>query len=94
MTANDLALHTITEQSTMSRTLDAMEEQGLIKSRPRKGDLRVREVYLTEEGRGLFAEFWPAMYRRYADVFVGVSEAEYETFISVLHKMLHNVRQV
>ena len=93
MTANDLALHTITEQSTMSRTLDAMEEQGLIKSRPRKEDLRVREVYLTEEGRQLFAEFWPAMYRRYSDVFNGVSEAEYESFISVLHKMLQNMNQ-
>jgi MarR family transcriptional regulator for hemolysin len=93
MTANDLALHTITEQSTMSRTLDAMEEQGLIKSRPRKGDLRVREVYLTEKGRQLFAEFWPVMYKRYSDVFNGVSEAEYEAFISVLHKMLQNVGQ-
>lgn len=91
MTANDLALHTITEQSTMSRTLDAMEEQGLIESRPRKEDLRVREVYLTEKGRQLFAEFWPAMYRRYSDVFNGVSEAEYESFISVLHKMLQNM---
>ena len=91
MTANDLALHTITEQSTMSRTLDAMEEQGLIKSRPRKEDLRVREVYLTEKGRQLWAEFWPSMYRRYSDVFNGVSEAEYESFISVLHKMLQNM---
>jgi MarR family transcriptional regulator for hemolysin len=93
MTANDLALHTITEQSTMSRTLDAMEEQGLIKSRPRKEDLRVREVYLTEKGRQLFAQFWPSMYRRYSNVFSGVSESEYESFISVLHKMLHNVNQ-
>ena len=93
MTANDLALHTITEQSTMSRTLDAMEQQGLIKSRPRKEDLRVREVYLTDKGRQLFAAFWPAMYRRYSDVFSGISEAEYESFISVLHKMLQNVNQ-
>ncbi|MGE0007144.1 MAG: MarR family winged helix-turn-helix transcriptional regulator [Parvibaculaceae bacterium] len=93
MTANDLALHTITEQSTMSRTLDAMEEQGLVESRPRKEDLRVREVYPTEKGRELFAAFWPAMYRRYSDVFSSVSEAEYESFISVLHKMLQNMNQ-
>lgn len=94
MTANDLALHTITEQSTMSRTLDAMEKHGLIKSRPRKGDLRVREVYLTDKGRHYFAQFWPSMYKRYSEVFEGVSEAEYETFITVLHKMLQNVNQV
>jgi MarR family transcriptional regulator for hemolysin len=93
MTANDLALHTITEQSTMSRTLDAMEQQGLVKSRPRKEDLRVREVYLTDKGRQLFAQFWPTMYRRYSDVFTGISEAEYESFISVLHKMLQNINQ-
>jgi DNA-binding MarR family transcriptional regulator len=93
MTANDLALHTITEQSTMSRILDAMEEQGLIESRPRREDLRVREVSLTDEGRRLFARFWPAMYRRYSDAFDGIGEAEYESFISVLHKMLHNMSQ-
>ena len=93
MTANDVALHTITEQSTMSRTLDAMEEQGLIKSRPRKEDLRVREVYLSEKGRQLFAQFWPSMYRHYSNVFNGVSESEYESFISVLHKMLQNMNQ-
>ena len=70
-----------------------MEQQGLVRSRPRKEDLRVREVYLTEKGRQLFAQFWPVMYRRYSDVFNGISEAEYESFISVLHKVLQNVNQ-
>lgn len=93
MTANDLAIHTITEQSTMSRTLDAMEEQGLVKSRPREGDLRVREVFLTEKGAETFRAFWPSMYRRYAQAFDGVSEAEYQGFIAVLHRVLGNLER-
>jgi DNA-binding MarR family transcriptional regulator len=91
MTANDLALHTITEQSTMSRTLDAMEEQGLVRSRPREGDLRVREVFLTEKGAETFRAFWPSMYRRYSQAFDGLSEAEYEAFIGILHRVLNNL---
>jgi hypothetical protein len=31
------------------------------------------------------------MYRRYAQAFDGVSEAEYETFIGVLHRVLGNL---
>ena len=48
---------------------------------------------MQQQGRQLFAQFWPAMYRRYSNVFNGVSEAEYESFISVLHKMLQNMNQ-
>src|SRR4051812_836139 len=42
LTTNDLAVLTVSEQSTMSRTLDAMEEQALIQRRQREGDMRVR----------------------------------------------------
>ena len=37
VTINELSLYALTEQSTMSRTLDALEEQGYIRRRPRAG---------------------------------------------------------
>lgn len=93
LTVNDLSVFAVTEQSTMSRTLDAMEEQGFIRRRPREGDLRVREIFITEEGRAAFDEVWPMMYEKFSDMFEGVDAAEYQAFVSTLHKVLANVRK-
>ena len=92
LTINDLAVYTVTEQSTMSRTLDAMEAQGLVRREAHHTDNRVRQIYLTEAGRTLFDEMWPTMWNAFSAMFAGVSDSEYETFLSVLHKMLRNVR--
>ena len=40
VTINELSFYALTEQSTMSRTLDALEEQSLIVRKPRAEDLR------------------------------------------------------
>ncbi|WP_349372045.1 MarR family transcriptional regulator [Salinarimonas sp.] len=93
LTVNDLSVFAVTEQSTMSRTLDALEEQGFIRRRPREGDLRVREIFITEQGRAAFDEVWPMMYDKFSDMFEGVDAAEYQAFVSTLHKVLANVRK-
>lgn len=93
LTVNELSVFAVTEQSTMSRTLDSMEEQGLIRRQPRAGDARVREVSITEEGRALFADVWPTMYGAFLRMFEGVSEDEYRAFTGTLQKVLRNVRR-
>jgi MarR family transcriptional regulator for hemolysin len=90
LTVNELSLFTVTEQSTMSRMLDAMEEQGLIRRQARVDDLRVREVHPTPEGRELFARFWPTLYDRFTRLFRGVGEEEYQAFVGTLHKLIQN----
>ena len=90
LTVNELSLFTVTEQSTMSRMLDAMEEQGLIRRQAREDDLRVREVHPTSEGRELFARFWPTLYDRFTRLFRGVGEEEYQAFVGTLHKLIQN----
>ena len=92
ITVNELALFAVTEQSTMSRTLDALEEQDLIRRKPKAGDLRVREVFITEQGLSLFASIWPGIYALYARFFEGVGEGEFRGFIATLHKVLRNTR--
>lgn len=93
LTINELAIYSVTEQSTMSRTLDTMEEQGLIRREPRASDLRAREVYLTEKGRQAFARFWPTMYREHCRLFAGLDTDEYRAFVGTLHRILANVRK-
>lgn len=90
LTTNELAVLTVAEQSTMSRTLDAMEELGLIRRRQREADLRVREIHITDPGRATFDRFWPTMFESYARLFDGISEAEHQAFLLTLHKLLRN----
>jgi DNA-binding MarR family transcriptional regulator len=91
MTINELSVYAVTEQSTMSRTLDAMEEQGLIRRQARADDMRVREIHISEEGRALFGRIWPGMYAMYRAMFDGVDEAEFRTLTWTLQKVLRNM---
>ncbi|AGB72220.1 MULTISPECIES: MarR family winged helix-turn-helix transcriptional regulator [Rhizobium] len=93
LTINELSVFAVTEQSTMSRTLDSLEQQGYIRRQPRAEDMRIRDVSITEEGRAAFEKVWPTMYDLFLQMFDGVDEAEYRTFISTLHKVLQNIRK-
>jgi len=93
LTVNELAYLAVVEQSTMSRTLDALEGQGLVRRQSRSDDMRVRELYITELGRTAFSESWPLLYGLYADLFVGVDADEYDRFIDTLHKVLRNMHR-
>jgi MarR family transcriptional regulator for hemolysin len=92
-TVNELAVYTVTEQSTMSRALEAMVREGLVSRQPRPGDARVREVHLTKAGRETFRRFWPEMHEAFMRMFAGLSESEYETLIRLLTRVLRNIRR-
>jgi MarR family transcriptional regulator, transcriptional regulator for hemolysin len=91
VTINELSFYALTEQSTMSRTLDALEDQGLIVRKPRAEDLRVRDVDITQAGRDAFAKVWPVMYELLLKMLDGVDTEEYKGFIATLHKIIRNI---
>lgn len=93
LTINELSVYAVIEQSTMSRSLDALEKQGLIQRKARASDGRVREIYITELGRAQFDEFWPAMLEDYRQLFAGIDAEERDSFLRTLHKMLGNIRE-
>jgi len=93
LTINELSLYALTEQSTMSRTLDALEEQGLIVRKPRAEDLRVRDVDITQAGRDAFGKVWPTMYDLLLKMLDGVDAKEYKAFTATLHKMIANIHK-
>lgn len=93
LTINELSVFAVTEQSTMSRTLDSLEEQGYIRRQPRAGDMRVRDVMITEEGRAVFETIWPTMYEYLLQMMQGIDEEEYRAFVTTLQKILRNVRR-
>ena len=92
LTINELSALAVTEQSTMSRTLDTLEARGFVSRRPRASDLRVREVEITAAGREAFDAFWPVMFRHYGQMFRGIGEGEFSKFVATLQKVLRNNR--
>ena len=93
LTINELSVYAVTEQSTMSRTLEALEKAGLVRRQERESDARVREIYLTEKGRSEFDRVWPTMHARYEEMFAGIDADERAAFVATLQKLLKNVRR-
>jgi MarR family transcriptional regulator for hemolysin len=93
LTINELAVYAVTEQSTMSRTLEALESAGLVRRVERKSDGRVREIYLTDEGWQEFDAVWPVMHAGYETMFAGIDTDERAAFIATLQKVLRNIRR-
>lgn len=92
LTINELSVYAVTEQSTMSRTLEALETAGLVRREERASDGRVREIYLTDSGRQEFDAVWPIMYAGYQRMFDGIDPGEQTAFVTTLQKVLRNIR--
>ncbi|WP_292898242.1 MarR family winged helix-turn-helix transcriptional regulator [Nitratireductor sp.] len=93
MSINELSVYTVIEQSTMSRTLDALEAQGLVRREACQDDSRTRHIFLTDKGREEFNRAWPAMHDAFAEMFRDIDDAEYAAFVATLQKILGNIRK-
>ena len=93
LTINELSVYAVTEQSTMSRTLESLEGAGLVRREERATDGRVREIYLTDEGRSAFEAAWPAMHSGYDNMLRGIDIEERTALVATLQKILTNIRR-
>jgi DNA-binding MarR family transcriptional regulator len=89
----ELAVYAVVEQSTLSRALDQLAAEGLIRREADPADSRATRVFATEAGRAAFEALWPKMAESYARMFRGVPEAERLAFVGTLQKMLANIRK-
>ena len=89
----DLSAYTVIEQSSLSRVVDQMERDKLVTRRNHLDDNRIIEVYLTGEGHAMFERIFPLAYGHYQLAINGLSEAERDTLVALLHKILDNTRQ-
>lgn len=88
----ELAVFAVVEQSTLSRTLDKLLADGLIRRETDENDNRATRVTITEEGRRVFEQIWPTMAASYEQMFQGISTQERAAFVFTLQRILHNVR--
>lgn len=88
-----LSVYTVTEQSTLSRALDQLQSDALIRRETDASDSRATRVFITDAGRAVFAALWPHMHDAEAKMFRGIPQAERQAFTSTLQKMLLNIRK-
>ena len=89
----ELAVYAIVEQSTLSRALDQLVADGLVRREADANDSRATRVYITDAGRAAFETLWPHMAATYARMFRGISDDERSAFVGTLQKMLINIRK-
>jgi DNA-binding MarR family transcriptional regulator len=89
----DLAIDTVTEPSTLSRALDALEEEGLVGREADREDSRASRIFATAQGRAAFETLWPRMAASYEGMFKDIDPAERRAFVGTLQKILNNVRK-
>jgi DNA-binding MarR family transcriptional regulator len=89
----ELAVFTVTEQSTLSRALEQLDEGGMIRRETDADDSRATRVFITEAGRLAFETLWPHMASAQARMFRGIPEDERRAFVGTLQKMLANIRK-
>jgi DNA-binding MarR family transcriptional regulator len=90
---SQLAVHAITEQSTLSRALDAMQADGLVRREADPDDSRATRVFLSNTGRATFEVLWPHMAETYGRMFRGIDEDERHAFLATLKKVHTNIRK-
>lgn len=88
-----LAIYAVAEQSTLSRALDQLAGDGLVRREADANDSRATRVYITDPGRAAFDEIWPHMAATYARMFRGIPDDERSAFVGTLQKMLINIRK-
>ena len=90
---NELAVYAVVEQSTLSRALEQLNSDGLIKREIDIIDTRATRVYLTRLGSDAFRSLWPDMLNSYNEMFNEINDAEKSQFIITLQKILKNIRK-
>jgi len=89
----ELSVLTVVEQSTLSRSLDQLQAEALIRREVDATDSRAVRVFITAAGRATFEALWPHMAAAQARMFRGVPDEERRAFVGTLQKMLTNIRK-
>ncbi len=89
----ELAVYAVVEQSTLSRALDQLDAEGLIRRESDATDNRATRVFITDTGRATFETLWPHMAATYARMFRDIPDDERRAFVGTLRKMLGNIRK-
>lgn len=90
---NELSVYSMTEQPTLSKIVERMESSGLVERRQSDEDGRIVNVYLTKSGKAAYAKILPFALKHYNRAIEGLSSTDQEVMVTLLHRVLENVRR-
>ncbi|MDF1749030.1 MAG: MarR family transcriptional regulator [Alphaproteobacteria bacterium] len=88
---NELVEYAMIEQSTVSRLIMRMEEDGLVRRDRIDEDGRVRSISMTEEGRAKYAIVEQITLSHSERALIGLSGSEKAILEGLISKMRHNI---
>lgn len=87
---SDLAQHTITKLSTLTRIVQRMRNEGLVETRVNAQDARVTDVLITPKGEALAEHIEQATRKVFVRGYQGLSSEEVKGLIQSLQKIFRN----
>jgi MarR family transcriptional regulator, organic hydroperoxide resistance regulator len=90
-TMSELADLATIDRTTLTRTIDRMQDAGWLQRLADDADMRVTRLSLTAAGRRMFDRIWPAVERLNALALEGLSKAEIRALQGVLSRMHANL---
>ncbi len=88
----ELAVYAVVELSTLSRALDQLEAEGLVRRQPDADDSRSTRIVITGKGRSEFETLWPTMAAAQERMFEGIAAPDRAAFLVTLRRILDNTR--
>lgn len=77
--------------ASLVRTLDQLEEKGLISRQTCASDRRAKRIKLTEKAEPLISEMEAVINKTRAEILHGISAEELEQLITLIAKLEHNI---
>jgi len=81
------------EQPAVSRVIDQMERDGLVKRRPSLNDSRAVEVWITQRGREIYTELMPEAKAFVARMLRTLSDAESKQMTDLLERLFSDLQE-
>jgi DNA-binding MarR family transcriptional regulator len=90
-TMSELAELATIDRTTLTRTIDRMEEAGWLSRLADAADMRVTRLALTAAGRRMFERIWPEVEQLNALALAGLSSGEIQSLRRILARMRANL---
>lgn len=91
LSQQELCVRTFRDKPSITRLIDNLEKQNLVKRMPSKTDRRINLVCLTEAARGLQQITIDLANQTMGEALIGVTKAEIETVRQVLQRVYDNL---
>lgn len=93
ITQKELSEELLIDKTTTAKAIKKLEAEGYVRRETNPADNRYHLLYLTENGKEILPKVAAVLHDIGRKSRFGISDEEYELFLSLLKKMLHNMHK-